>query len=204
MLSSTWLKTLYFLRFVRGYGYGKVSESSFVFRQGGNQSDMFRIVWGSDLKSKVSLQDYHKAFLTSPLFKIELFLLSIVQGASTRATTRTAHLEAVARGDEKSVGPWTLHAVEGDPAYEFDTKTPSGTCRSRIMRCRVHGTCKICETMILSFKSFVQMVNCSSPSCYHCNQASRFAILGGRLKNPYQARFSLCLEQISRGIPIPC
>lgn len=147
---STWLKTLDYVRLVRGYG--KVSESSFVARQGGRQSDMFRIVCCCDGAASqssssspppspnVSLQDYHKAFLTCPLFQIELHLLSMVQrGMGSSTTTSAAHLDAVARGDEKCVGPWTIHAQEGDCAMQFGSDTPVGTSVTRVMQCRVQG-----------------------------------------------------------------
>lgn len=133
---STWLKTLECLRSVRGYR--KVSPSSFVASQGGQASDMFRLSWKHD-ETALALKDYHAAFLTSPLFQVELWLLSAVQrSAAWRTTTSPDHVEAVVQGQEKSVGPWTLHAVDGDSDAQFSPTSPPASA-TRIMQCRIHG-----------------------------------------------------------------
>ena len=136
---STWLQTLNCLRFVRGYWYGKIPSSSFVARQGGYESDMFRFEWKGDDTEPISLQDYHAAFLTSPLFQIELFLLSAVQGSSREKMTNASYLAAVAQGKEKSVGPWTTHATDGECDAEFSSSSSAGKSVTRIMQCHIHG-----------------------------------------------------------------
>jgi hypothetical protein len=130
---TTWLKTLQYARQVRGYQ--KVPETSFVARQGGDQSDMYRISWNGD--SKISLQDFHAAFLTSPLFQIELFLMSMVSRGNTMHRN---HLDAVARGEETSFGPWTMAASEGDDSVRMGrSSSDTHISATKIMQCQVHG-----------------------------------------------------------------
>jgi hypothetical protein len=144
---STWWKTLHYARLVRGYD--RASASTLIARQGGVQSDMFRLALPKDHKEDVSLADYHAAFLTSPLFQIELWILSTVQGGGSggKETFQRSHLQAVAQGDQGSVGPWRHHAVEGDVQAKISPLTTlPETAVTRIMRCHVRGG--TCETAV--------------------------------------------------------
>ena len=135
--------------------------SSFVARQGGQDtSDMFRLTWGTtthkDKEEPISLQDYHEAFLTSPVFQMELFLLSSLPFPNnTKNKTdwvstmrQRSHLKAVAQGKETTMGPWTVRATEGDCRTLFSTTTldtdgssvASMTAATRIMQAHMGGT----------------------------------------------------------------
>ena len=140
---STWLKTLKCLAMVRGHR--RVSPSSFVAQQGGLTSDMFRITWKD--KEPISMQDYHQAFLTCPVFQLELFILSTLQKSAWYQTTRVSHLKAVAQGNETCMGPWSVHATEGDCRTIFSASSdstpvdPSSLTLSvtRIMQAKLRG-----------------------------------------------------------------
>jgi hypothetical protein len=132
---STWWKTLQYARWVRGYD--RASASTLIARVGGAQSDMFRLTLPKD-HTNVSLADFHAAFLTSPLFQMELWILSTAQGGGD--TFQRSHLEAVAQGDKGSVGPWRHHTMEGDVQAKLSSQLP-GTAVTRIMRAHVRGKC---------------------------------------------------------------
>jgi hypothetical protein len=91
-------------------GYTATSPSSFPHRMGCTNSDMFRIgVSATEVLpfvGGVTLADFHAAFLTSPLFKLELWLLSM-SGYANKDTLDNVHLHAVSRGEERSFGPWS-------------------------------------------------------------------------------------------------
>ena len=144
---STWLKTLEYVRLVRGYPH--VSPTSFVAAQGGHQSDMFRLKWAEENSAAISLPDFHLAFLMSPLFRIELFLLSTLQSSTWKETTRLSHLKAVAKGQQASVGPWTTIMNDGDTNATFSSTSPTGVAVTRIMQCRVQGTLRPISRLFL-------------------------------------------------------
>ena len=54
----------------------------------------------------VTLSEYHEAFLTCPLFSIELAALRLL-GLATADSTSPEHLSRVARGQETSFALWT-------------------------------------------------------------------------------------------------
>jgi hypothetical protein len=116
----------------------------------------------------ISLSEYHAAFLCSPVFQMELWLLTRLGIVSNidPITTSIQHLQGVATGDHSSFGPWTTWAVEGNRSRpitvsssnsDIGTDTKSNTASSKpvssipeaapcvIMRCRTrHGP--FCDT----------------------------------------------------------
>ena len=101
-------------------GHYTVPEKKFPCRMGCQNSDMFRIALNSNddeyFSDGISLSEYHAAFLCSPLFQMELWLLTklgIIANIDP-ITTTTQHLQSVATGDHSSFGPWTTWAVEGN------------------------------------------------------------------------------------------
>jgi hypothetical protein len=89
---------------------------------GCTNSDMFRIgVSATEVLpfvGGITLADFHAAFLTSPLFKLELCLLSM-SGYANKDTIDNVHLHAVARGEERSFGPWSTFGIEGNRQLPF-------------------------------------------------------------------------------------
>jgi hypothetical protein len=132
-------------------GYYKIPEKSFPSRMGCHHSDMFRVSFDHKqeyFEDGISLSEFHAAFLCSPLFQLELWLLSKF-GMFTNIdpiTTTTKHLQGVASGDHSSFGPWTTWAVDGsrsrlvstvDEKILPDTTSTSSTVTPCvIMRCR--------------------------------------------------------------------
>lgn len=110
--------TLKYMLHVRGH-YA-IPEKSFPYRMGCHNSDMFRLdIHTNDdeyFSDGISLSEYHAAFLCSPIFQMELWLLKKL-GIITNidpVTTTVQHLQGVATGDHSSFGPWTTWAVEGN------------------------------------------------------------------------------------------
>jgi hypothetical protein len=139
---TTIIKAISALSSVRGYY--RVASSAFPIRMGATNSDMFRIDFvDEDNTLGVSLQDFHLAFLTSPLFQFELWILSFAT-VSDPATTTTEHLAAVTSGDKSSFGPWTAWAVEGKRSAPLTASSePASACQ--IMRCYIQGK-TFCDT----------------------------------------------------------
>jgi hypothetical protein len=103
-------------------GHTSITPSSFPHRMGCTNSDMFRIgVSATEVLpfvGGITLADFHAAFLTSPLFKLELWLLSM-SGYANKDTVDDAHLHAVAKGEEHNFGPWSAFAIEGNRQFPF-------------------------------------------------------------------------------------
>jgi hypothetical protein len=103
-------------------GYTSATPSSFPHRMGCTNSDMFRVgVSATEVLpfvGGIAMADFHAAFLTSPLFKLELWLLSM-SGHANKETVDDAHLHAVARGEERSFGPWSTFGTEGNRQLPF-------------------------------------------------------------------------------------
>lgn len=109
-------------------------------------SDLFRL---KAPDSGVTLQDYLGAFLTSPLFRLELRILKLVAvPRSLHHTLEPAHLEKVASHHADSFVLWKDRLAEGDPAKtirssEDATNPPAAT---RIMRCEPSPGEPFCDT----------------------------------------------------------
>lgn len=115
-------------------GFYEAPAKAFPTRMGCVQSDMFRLDLTKDEASGgASLQDFHGAFLQSPVFQLELWLLTWV-GTVTKETTTDDHLLQVASGDKSSFGPWTSWATDGRREKPISASSdPSSACT--IMRC---------------------------------------------------------------------
>jgi hypothetical protein len=133
MLSTLW-RTLRYTFAVRGH-YSTPS-ASFPIRMGCKQSDMFRLgVTESESADGVTLRDFHAAFLSSPLFRTELWILSKI-GAAHPEMTSHEHLLDVASGEKSSFGPWTSWAVNGSREKAVTAQSdPASACV--VMRCYV-------------------------------------------------------------------
>jgi hypothetical protein len=139
---STMFKTLKTAFSVRGYQ--STPESAFPVRMGSKDSDMFRIaITDDELASGVSLSDFHAAFLSSPIFQMELWLLSKFTTIDTATTTRE-HLHQVATGETSNFGPWTAWAVEGSRNGQVTSRSDP-TSRCQIMRCYIKDKA-FCDT----------------------------------------------------------
>ena len=151
-------------------GDSTVPVKSFPYRMGCHNSDMFRIVIDNNTDNEyfsdgISLSEYHAAFLCSPIFQMELWLLKQLGIISTNnidpITTTIQHLQGVATGDHSSFGPWTTWAVEGNRSRSIgsvsnilstsssigskETSSSSTATPCVIMRCRTrHGP--FCDT----------------------------------------------------------
>jgi hypothetical protein len=147
---------------LRIQGHSTIPVNSFPYRMGCHNSDMFRIVIDNTddeyFSDGISLSEYHAAFLCSPIFQIELWLLTKF-GISTNidpVTTTVQHLQGVATGDYSSFGPWTTWAVEGNRSRPIvsvsnilssdgSKESSSAATPCVIMRCRTrHGP--FCDT----------------------------------------------------------
>jgi hypothetical protein len=151
-------------------GHYTIPEKSFPYRMGCHNSDMFRIAISCNddeyFPDGISLSEYHAAFLCSPVFQMELWLLTTL-GIITNidpVTTTIQHLQGVATGDHSSFGPWTTWAIEGNRSRPIasvstlsssssninsDTKSTASSSSvvapCVIMRCRTrHGP--FCDT----------------------------------------------------------
>jgi hypothetical protein len=145
-MSSKTLLTLKYLFKVKGYH--SIPEGSFPYRMGCHNSDKFTISLTNDeyFSDGISLSEYHAAFLCSPVFQLELWLLSKLS-AIDPITTTNDHLRSVAVGERSSFGPWTAWAVEGNRSSPLMSNTPKAATESFskehssktpcvIMRCR--------------------------------------------------------------------
>lgn len=165
MMFSMIYKTLQYSLQVRGYR--SAPFDSFPARRGCNNSDMFCVtVTDDEFPGGVSLSQYQAAFLCSPLFQAELWLLSCL-GYADPSTTTPKQLQQVAQGEKCSFGPWTSRAVEGNrnqvarqklhrsngksesekelnPAVEPPSASSSFSA-CQIMRCLVSGK-EFCDT----------------------------------------------------------
>jgi hypothetical protein len=141
MLSTLWT-TLRYTFAVRGYYATPLS--SFPTRIGCKRSDMFRVsVTESESADGITLQDYHAAFLSSPVFRTELWILSMM-GAAHPAITSDEHLLDVARGEKSSFGPWTAWAVDGSREKAVTAQSdPASPCV--VMRCYIFDK-PFCDT----------------------------------------------------------
>jgi len=132
------LQTLKYAVQVRGFP--SAPSNSFIRRMAAKESDMFRIEVD---ELPVSLEDFHYSFLSSPLFRIELWIL----GRFTRVDPvimSTEHLRQVAQGDKASFGPWTSWGVEGKRNERISSSSdPTSACQ--IMRCYISGK-PFCDT----------------------------------------------------------
>lgn len=136
-------------------GYASAPSNSFVRRMGASDSDMFRIAV-SELPGGVSLQDFHYSFLSSPLFQLELWMLTYISTVDPAITT-SQHLRFVASGDKSSFGPWTAWGVEGKRKERITSSSdPASACQ--IMRCYISGK-PFCDTWWAVEKS----PDCQSP-----------------------------------------
>jgi hypothetical protein len=128
------LKTAFSVR-----GYKSTPESAFPIRMGSKESDMFRIaITDDELASGVSLSDFHAAFLSSPVFQTELWLLSKFNIIDDTATITREHLNQVATGEMSTFGLWTAWAVEGSRNGQVTSRSDP-TSRCQIMRCYIKG-----------------------------------------------------------------
>jgi hypothetical protein len=168
-------------------GYHTIPETSFPYRMGCINSDMFRITLHLDkneyFPDGISLSEYHAAFLCSPIFQLELWLLTKL-GIGTNIdpiTTTQKHLQGVATGDHSSFGPWTTWAVHGSRSRPIvsvsnsniinvisDAKSDSVT-PCVIMRCRTkHGP--FCDTWwALELEDETMLLNDPSQKRYNRN-----------------------------------
>lgn len=79
---------------------------------------MFRLRLPPDFISQsnngISLAEYQAAFLLSPLFRCELWLLNAVGAVPDRSTIADTNLMDVATGKSDTMATWKTWAVEGD------------------------------------------------------------------------------------------
>jgi hypothetical protein len=140
MLSTLWT-TLRYTFAVRGYYATPVS--SFPTRMGCKSSDMFRVsVTESESADGITLQEFHAAFLSSPVFRTELRMLSMM-GAADPELTSKSHID-VASGEKSTFGPWTSWAVDGSREKAVTAQSdPASACV--VMRCYISGK-PFCDT----------------------------------------------------------
>ena len=147
------LKTFRYVFSVQGYS--AVPESSFPARMGCTLSDKFTIpLTEAEYSGGVSLAEFHAAFLCSPIFTTELWILSKF-GQVDAASLESGHLMNVALGERSCLGPWTAWALDGNrtrPIRSTTTATSSTTGTSgatatpcQIMRARFRGR-PFCDT----------------------------------------------------------
>ena len=132
-------------------GYRSIPATSFPYRMGCQNSDMFRIgLSQAEYSGGVSLAEFQAAFLCSPVFKLELWLLSKTNLVDPMETTN-AHLMEVVLGEKSAFGPWTAWAVEGHRTRALSSSSPSTPSSTtpkppcQIMRCKVNGE-PFCDT----------------------------------------------------------
>jgi len=145
-------------------GYHSVPANSFPARMGCASSDRFTVtLTEAEYAGGVSLAEFHAAFLCSPVFQMELWILSkVLQREDFDAVTiQPRHLRDVALGERSRVGPWTAWAVDGNRTRAVSSTTtttstattPSTSSSSssnnkpacQIMQCRIHNK-PFCET----------------------------------------------------------
>ena len=142
MLSTLWT-TLRYTFAVRGYYAAPLS--SFATRMGCKRSDMFRVsvTEAESADGTVTLQEFHAAFLSSPAFRNELQIFSMM-GLAGPETTSNGHAIDVASGEKSSFGPWTAWAVDGSREKAVTAQSdPASACV--IMRCYISGK-PFCDT----------------------------------------------------------
>ena len=152
---------LTFRYFVSVQGHHSVPASSFPARMGCASSDRFTVtLTEAEYAGGVSLAEFHAAFLCSPIFQMELWILSkVLQREDFDAVTiQPRHLRDVALGERSRVGPWTAWAVDGNRTRAVSSTTTTTTTTSttsssssnnkpacQIMQCRIHNK-PFCET----------------------------------------------------------
>jgi len=146
-------------------GYSTISESSFPARMGcrAEGTDKFTIpLTEAEYSGGVSLAEFHAAFLCSPIFSTELWILSKL-GLVEPESLQSSHLMNVAMGDRSCLGPWTAWALDGNrirpisstpitttttnsaTESEGATKKKDPVVPCQIMRARFHGK-PFCDT----------------------------------------------------------
>jgi hypothetical protein len=141
-LSTLWT-TLRYTFAVRGYY--ETPSSSFPTRMGCKRSDMFRlsVTESESADSPITLQEFHAAFLSSPVFRTELWMHSMI-GVGNSETTSDAHAKDVASGEKSSFGPWTSWARDGSHEKKLTPQSdPTSACV--VMRCYISGK-PLCDT----------------------------------------------------------
>lgn len=99
-------------------GFFRTPDASLIARKTGRKSDMFRLsVHLHELTPAIppTFPDYFFAFLTSPLFSIELSILQGL-GMTKKETCEFDHLRKVSIGQEATFGLWRHFDHETDPA----------------------------------------------------------------------------------------
>lgn len=132
MVVSKLLKTFRYTFSVQGYS--TISETSFPARMGCNPklSDKFTIaLTEAEYSGGVSLAEFHAAFLCSPVFSTELWILSKL-GLAEPESLQPSHLTNVAMGDRSCLGPWTAWALDGSRTRPVSS-TPISTFRSAVL-----------------------------------------------------------------------
>eukprot|EP00339_Tiarina_fusa_P018807 CAMPEP_0117024460 /NCGR_PEP_ID=MMETSP0472-20121206/18167_1 /TAXON_ID=693140 ORGANISM="Tiarina fusus, Strain LIS" /NCGR_SAMPLE_ID=MMETSP0472 /ASSEMBLY_ACC=CAM_ASM_000603 /LENGTH=203 /DNA_ID=CAMNT_0004730905 /DNA_START=58 /DNA_END=669 /DNA_ORIENTATION=- len=122
-------------------GYKKVPATSFPYQMGATNSDMFRV----DVDHPTSLAEFHAAFLSSPLFQLEILLLSYVTKMDPKVRTPEC-IFGVATGEYSTYGPWSAWAVDGVKGQSISAASTGKNASScQIMRCHVNGKA-FCDT----------------------------------------------------------
>jgi hypothetical protein len=106
---------------------------------------MFRlsVTESESADSPITLQEFHAAFLSSPAFRNELRIFSMI-GVGNPETTSDAHAKDVASGEKSSFGPWTAWAVDGSREKAVTAQSdPASACV--VMRCYIAGK-PFCDT----------------------------------------------------------
>jgi hypothetical protein len=111
---------------------------------GCKRSDMFRVsVSESESADGINLREFHAAFLSSPIFRTELWMLSMM-GVAHPEMTSDEHLLGVASGEKSSFGPWTAWAVDGSREKAVSAQSdPASSCV--VMRCYISDK-PFCDT----------------------------------------------------------
>ena len=119
------LKT--FRYFYSVQGYTTIPTSTFPARMGCSLSDKFTIpLTEAEYPGGVSLAEFHAAFLCSPIFTTELWILSKL-GQIDRASLEPSHLTNVAMGERSCLGPWTAWALDGNRTRPVRSLTTTST-----------------------------------------------------------------------------
>jgi hypothetical protein len=143
MMFSTLWTTLRYTFAVRGYYATPLS--SFPMRMGCKRSDMFRVsvTESESAETSITLQEFQEAFLCSPVFRTELWMLSMM-GVADPETTSDGNAIDVASGEKSTFGPWTAWAVDGSREKAVTAQSlPSSACV--VMRCYISGK-PFCDT----------------------------------------------------------
>jgi hypothetical protein len=93
--------------------------------------------------SPITLQEFHAAFLSSPAFRNELRIFSMMGLTDVKMTTPT-QAKDVASGEKSTFGPWTAWAVDGSREKALTAQSdPASACV--VMRCYISGE-PFCDT----------------------------------------------------------